>query len=195
MDLQKTAREIGLFEMGLNLSKVLSSADVQRKAGACMPLPAQDIAQRVQQISDWLHGFGKRKYLFLTPELALIEALSTLSCRKSDEAIIAIPCDMDAESKERLLNNLPRSMSVRIQEEPFFDQTIFPGNGMMVVCGYCAEGRAMVLSDTYRLVEHYRDFRGKVVFLPYTELDRAERYDGWMELKPQRLSAKWRSES
>ena len=39
MDMQKTAREIGLFETAVNLVAVCDSSDVQTKVGASMPLP------------------------------------------------------------------------------------------------------------------------------------------------------------
>ena len=193
MDMLQTAREIGLFETGINLSKVCNSADVIQKVGASMPLPDEDIANRIPHIAAWLHSFGKSKYMFLTPELALIEEMSKRSNR--DEVIIAIPCDLDQEAKVRLRNNLPRSIEVTILEEPYFPQSFFPGNGMLVVCGYTAGGRAMVLPDTYRMVEHYSGFLGKKVFIPYKELETAARYDGWLEVSQQRLSAKWRYES
>lgn len=193
MDMQKTAREIGLFETGINLSKVCNSTDVMQKVGASMPLPDEDIADRIPQIAAWLHSFGKRKYLFLTPEIALIEEMSKRS--DQDEVIIAIPCDLDGEAKGRLRNNLPRGIEVSILEEPYFPQFFFPGNGLMVVCGYAAGGRTMVLPDTYRMVEHYSGFLGKKVFIPYKDLETAARYDGWLEVSQQRLSTKWRSKS
>ena len=193
MDMQKTAREIGLFEAGINLSKVCNSTDVIQKVGASMPLPDGDIADRIPQSAAWLHGFGKSKYMFLTPEIALIDEISKLSSR--EEVIIAIPCDLEGEAKERLRNNLPRGLDVTILEEPYFPQSFFPGNGLMVVCGYSAGGRPMVLPDTYRMVEHYSGFLGKKVFIPYKELETAARYDGWLEVSQQRLSTKWRSET
>lgn len=193
MDMQKTAREIGLFETGINLSKVCNSTDVIQKVGASMPLPDEDIADRIPQIAAWLHSFGKSKYMFLTPEIALIEEISKLSNR--EEVIIAIPCDLEREAKERLRNNLPRGIEVSILEEPYFPQSFFPGNGLMVVCGYAAGGRPMVLPDTYRMVEHYSGFLGKKVFIPYKDLETAARYDGWLEVSQQRLSTKWRSKS
>lgn len=193
MDMQKTVKEIGLFETGINLSRVCSSADVIRKVGASMPLPDRGIADRIPQIAAWLDGFGKNKYMFLTPEIALIEAMSKLSDQA--EVILTIPCDLEAEAKERLRNNLPHGMKITVLEEPYFPQSFFPGNGLIVVCGYSAGGRSMVLSDTYRMVEHYSGFLGRKVFIPYTELATAERYDGWIEVSQQRLSTKWRSES
>lgn len=193
MDIQKTAREIGLFETGINLSKVCDSTDVIRKVGASMPLPDGDIAARIPRIAAWIHGFGKKKYMFLTPEIALIEELSKLS--KQEEVIIAIPCDLEEEAKNRLQNNLPRDIEVTILEEPFFPQSFFPGNGLIVVCGYSAGGRPMVLPDTYRMAEHYSGFLGKKVFIPFKELETAVHYDGWLEISQQRLSTKWRCES
>lgn len=194
MNMQKTVREIGLFETAVNLAMVSNSADVIQKVGASMPLPDERIRVRVGQVAEWLLSFGKSKYMFLTPEITLIEEMGKQSNNKT-EAIIAVPCDLDPEVKERLNNNLPHGVVVTILEEPYFPQSFFPGNGMIVISGYLGNGRAMVLPDTYRMVEHYSGFLGKKVFVPYKELDAATRYDGWMEISQQRLSVKWRSES
>lgn len=192
MDMQKIAREIGLFETGINLSKVCNSTDILQKIGTSMPLPPEDIADTVSRIAAWLYSFGKSKYMFLTPEIALIEELAKIS--NQIEVIIASPCDLEEEAKERLRNNLPHGITVTVLEEPYFPQSFFPGNGLMVVCGYSAGGRSMVLSDTFRMVEHYSGFLGKKVFIPYRELDTADRYDGWMEVSRYRTNMKWRSE-
>lgn len=135
MDMQKTAREIGLFETAVNLAKVSNSADVIQKVGASMPLPDEGIGGRVERGAEWLLSFGKSKYMFLTPEISLIEEMGKLA-KKKTEVIIAVPCDLDSEAKERLNNNLPHEVSVTVLEEPYFPQSFFPGNGMMVISGY-----------------------------------------------------------
>lgn len=188
MDLQKTAREIGLFETALNLARVRGSEDVIRKVGDSLPLPDDGMEARVKQTAQWLLSFGKSKYLFLTPELALIQEMGRQSGH-TVQALIAVPCDLEEDAKERLRNNLPRQGKVSILEEPYFPQAFFPGNGMMVIGGYLSGGRAMVLQDTYRLAEHYSGFLGKKVFTPYIKLDTAVRYDGWLEMNLQRLKA------
>lgn len=193
MNLLKTAREIGFFETAINLAKVSNSADVIQKVGVSMPLPDEDINTKMTQIAKWLLSFGKSKYMFLMPEIALIDEIYKLTDRHI-EVIIAVPCDLEQDAKERLSNNLPHGITVTILEEPYFPQSFFPGNGMMVVSGYLGGGRTMVLPDTYRMVEHYNGFLGKKVFIPYVELDTAMRHNEWMEISPQRLSAKWRSE-
>lgn len=193
MNLHKVAREIGFFETGINLSKVCESNELLEKVGASMPLPDADIANSIPQIVDWLQSFGKSKYMFLSPEIALIEEMAK-SDRKA-EVIIAVPCDLESEAKERVKNNLPRGIDVAILDEPYFPQSFFPGNGLMVVSGYSAAGRSMVLPDTYRMVDHYSGFLGKKVFIPYKEIDTAFRYDGWLEVSQQRLSTRWRKDS
>lgn len=194
MDMQKTAREIGLFETAVNLAKVSNSADVIQKVGASMPLPDEDIEVRVRQAAEWLLSFGKSKYMFLTPEIALIEEMGKQTNGET-EVIIVVPRDLEQEAKERLNNNFPHGVMVTVLEEPYFLQSFFPGNGMMVISGYLGGERAMVLPDTYRMIEHYSGFLGKKVFVPYRELDAATRYDGWLEISQKRLSAKWRGES
>lgn len=194
MDILKTAREIGLFETAINLAKVSNSADVIQKVGTSMPLPNEDIGIRVKQVAKWLCDFNKNKYMFLTPEIALFEEMSKLADTYM-EIIIATPCDLEQEAKERLKNNLPRGITVTVLEEPYFPQSFFPKNGILVICGYLGGNRALVLPDTYRMVEHYSGFLGKKVFVPYKDLDLASRYDGWMEINQQRLSAKWRNVS
>lgn len=191
MDIQKTAREIGIFETAVNLAKVKYSTEVIQKVGAAMPLPDEDIESRIGQIADWLISFRKSKYMFLTPEIALFEEMGK-RINSNAEIIIAVPCDLEYEAKERLIDNLPHAVSVTTLEEPFFPQSFFPGNGMIVISGYLGGERPMVLHDTYRLVEHYSDFRGKKAFVPYLELDTATRYEGWMEINQQRVNAKWR---
>ena len=193
MNLHKVAREIGFFETGINLSKVCESNELLEKVGTSMPLPDADIANSISQIVDWLQNFGKSKYMFLSPEIALIEEIAK-SDRKA-EIIIAVPSDLESEAKERVKNNLPNGIDVVILEEPYFPQSFFPGNGLMVVSGYSAAGRSMVLPDTYRMVDHYSGFLGKKVFIPYKEIDAAIRYDGWLEVSQQRLSTRWRKDS
>ena len=192
MNIPKTAREIGLFEAAMNLAKVIGSADVIQKVGASMPLPEEGIQDRARQIAKWLLSFGKSKYMFLMSEIALIEEMGRLGGVET-EVIIAVPCDLEQEAKERLNNNLPREASVMVLEEPYFPQDFFPGNGMIVISGYLADDRAMVLPDTYRMAEHYSGFLGKKAFVPYIELDAATRYYGWMEISQQILSLIWRN--
>ena len=84
MDMHRTAKEIGLFLTAINLVAVMDSPDVQDKVGASMPLPGSNIEEKVHDIVKWLTGFGKRKYMFLTPEIAVIEELLKQTDNKAE---------------------------------------------------------------------------------------------------------------
>lgn len=192
MDLLKLVREIGVFELGANLTKVLNSEAIWSKAGAIMPLPEADLLNNIERIAGWLTSFGKSKYLFLTPELALIEYLAALCPGK--EAIMVVSSDMESDIRARLWNNLPKHMRTSLLEEPFFPNEFYPQNGIIVACGYLAGGRAMVLPETYRMIDHYvGGFYGKKVFVPYTELAEGTRYGGWLETSADKFNQIWRA--
>lgn len=193
MDACKTAREIGLFETAGNLAPFLGSTEIAQRVGACMPMPDADIGARTAAAAGWLRGFGKAQYLFLTPEIALVEAMAALPGPPA-KYLLAVPCDMDPDARTRLENNLPKGANAAILEEPFFPEAFYPGNSMLVVCGYTGGDRPMVLPDTYRMTEHYSGFLGKKVFVPYAELDTAARYDGWIEADQRNFTLKWRME-
>ena len=84
MDMQNVAREIGPLETAINLAQVSGSNDVIRKVGMSMPMPDSDIKQRVVNMAKWLLGYEKQKYMFLSPEIALIEEMAK-QCHKSYE--------------------------------------------------------------------------------------------------------------
>lgn len=188
-----TARVIGFFEAGVNLVEVCKSSEVIMKVGATMPLPDENIKMGIDRIAEWLLEFEKNQIMYLSPEIALIDAIEAQK-HKDIHHIIALPSDLDIDTKEMINNNLPKGANVTVLDEPFFPQNFYPSNGLIVISGYSGGDRAMVLHDTYRMVEHYGGFLGKKVFVPYKELDVASRYDGWMEVNSQRISEKWRCE-
>ena len=191
MELLKLAQEIGFFELGINLTNVLNSEAIWSKAGAVMPLPEVDLLNEIERIAGWLASFGKSKYMFLTPELALIEHLAALY--PWQEAIMVVSSGMESDIRARLWNNLPKHMRTSLLDEPFFPNEFYPQNGIIVACGYLAGGRAMVLPETYRMIDHYvGGFYGKKVFVPYTELAEGARYGGWLEVAADKFNQIWR---
>ena len=48
--------------------------------------------------------------------------------------------------------------------------------------GFLAGGRTMVSREVYRMTEHYGGFLGQKLFLPYADLQKTGKYDGWLEI-------------
>ena len=191
MNVKKAVREIGFFETALNMEAAGLNASLQDKPEITLPFPSGNTRADCEELARWLLESDKRKYLLLTPEIALIEAMAKCADRDT-EVILAVPCDLDPESEERLLNNLPRSIHVSVLKEPFFPDRFLPANGMIVACGYAAGAHLFVLPETYRMIEHYGGFMGHKVFAPYIRMNAAERFEGWIETSSSNFSEKWR---
>lgn len=190
MDIMQVVREVGFYETGRNLLLVGADEELREKVTVAMPFPQEAVTDGTDALTRWIISFQKNKYLFTTPEIRIIEQLAAQV--PDHEAIILAPCDMDPESRERIGGNLPAEMSVTLLDEPFFPLGFFPGNGMLIACGYLAGERPMVLEETYRLLAHYRGFLGKKLFIPYAFLDEAVRYNGWMEMPADTFTSIWR---
>lgn len=195
-DLRKTAREIGVMQLAANLWELRGSREVLSAAADYLPMPNGDMTERIDRIAAWLLSFGKTYYLFLTPEVALAEAMLRQASDAKTEVLFVLPSTMDADVAERIRGNLPRGgrVSVLTERDPLDD--FFPRNTMMVVSGYLGRDHMMILEDDiYRLVEqHCGSFYGRKAFVPYAELDQAVRYEGWMELSREKINTVWRAE-
>lgn len=194
MDMMKTMQEIGHIQLGMNLAEVSDSCEIIWEVGTSMPMPDPDIANRVPDIVENIRSFRKNKYLFLSPEIALIQELGNQADPR-EEVFITIPGDLDADMQERIRNNIPRNIKVTVLSEYEPLPGFYPGNSMIVICGYAAGGRLMVTPETYRLVGRYSEFFIRKVFIPYREMEITEHYDNWMEISQDNLSVMWRAES
>lgn len=195
MDAIKTVREIGTFMANENIVAVIDSEDVRSKVGAVMPLPGNDFEEYMDRAADYVASFGKSKYMFFSSEMGLIERLP--SCKDRTESIIMVPGDMDPEIKERIKDNLPKNMNVALLDETKYPESVGiefrPRNGIIIVSGYLAGDRIMVLPETYRLINSYcNGFMGKVVFVPYTSIQESTRYTDWLEVGADKFNEIWR---
>lgn len=193
MDIIKTVREIGLFEAARNLSMAADSLDVRNKIEESMPMPQGDFAAWISATVDHLLKYGKHKILLLSPEIALLEEFAARKV-SGIRVILAIPCDMDPESKARLRNNIPTGILVQILDEPYFPETFTPANGMIVSFGYMASDRLMVLPECYRMTEHYGGFWGEKVYVPFVIRKDSVRFGNWMEINPSKFTDVWKGE-
>ena len=187
MDIQMALRELGIYEIAADIAKFATSESVNQKVGAYMPLPSDDIEERAAFIAKSLLASGKTKFLFFHPEIAIIDEHSK-NTKSHIEVYIPVPYELDNDSIERLSNNFPRNLDVRVIEERSIARYIHPGDGIMVTTGYIANGRLMVLPDTYIMFENSRKIKCRKVFASYVELNTALRYEGWVEMKSESIT-------
>lgn len=193
MDILKTAREIGFYETAINVQKVGITETLREKVGTTFPLPAEDVQNDCTNAAKWLLGFKKSKYLFISPEIALIEEMAkNAALDRNFEVGIVLPTGMEAEVAERLRNNLPANVKVSLLKAPYCWRNFRPDNGMVVTVGYLGRGHSMVLFETQSVLGYISSFLGCKVFIPYTEETVAERYQGWIETNTSQFKEIWR---
>lgn len=193
MDILKTAREIGFYETAINVQKVGVTETLREKVGTSFPLPPEDVMEDCTKIAKWLLSFNKSKYMFTSPEIALIEEMAKYAgSGRNFEVGIIIPNGMEAEIAERLHNNLPANVKISLLEAPYCWHDFRPDNGMVVTVGYLGREHVMVLFETQCVLGYIRGFMGCKVFIPYAEESVAERYEGWIETNASQFKEMWR---
>ena len=183
MDIREIVKEVGYFETSLNLLPVMDSREAKERISGDMPMPFEDIEERIKGFAKKIAEKGKKKIFLLTPEIALIERLTEYP-QNIESVLIALPSDMEDDMRERIERNLLKTIDVQLIREPFFPENFSPKNGIIAVSGFLTGGRLMVSKEVYRMAEHYGGFLGQTVFLPYAELESTERYEGWLEISP-----------
>ena len=183
MDITKSIRQNGLFATAQSVANHGKHNNI-----TSIPLPNGNIETETEKIAEWLLSFDKKKIMLFTPETALIEAMSK-KATEDTEFIIVVPFDMSSEEDKLIRERLPIDSNITIIREPSFPRAFYPGNGLMVICGYSFNGKAMVTLETYRLIEHYKMFVGKKAWVEYA--NDSTPYDGWIQISENRFNAKW----
>lgn len=166
IDIKSNINETGVVETLCVLHNHANSSVVTNDASLHLPIPDDDIHNKLNGIVNSLAGLKKEKLLFLTPEIAVIERLDTIE--RVEEVIICLPSDYDEDTYERIFNNKPvndfnnKPVNVKIT---FIKENEVPldfngKNAAIVAFGFCDDERALVLNYNYRMMERYKAFYG-----------------------------------
>ncbi len=179
IDISQMICEIGLLETICMMQKV-GFDNIDERVLSCIPatVSLSDVGQRLSHITECVMESGKQDILLLSPEIALLERCSS---RSNVRFRIIIPRDMDEDVASRVKCNIPNTMSVSFIDEPFYPSGFYPSNGLIMAFGFQNGDRAMLLPSTYRILEHYRGFMGRKVFVPINGRGQCIRAAAWVE--------------
>lgn len=158
IDIKSNINETGVVETLCVLHNHANSSDVTNDASLHLPIPYDDIHNKLNSIVNSLAGLKKEKLLFLTPEIAVIERLNTVEC--IEEVIICLPSDYDEDTYERIFNNKPVNVKITFIKENEVPIDFNGKNAAIVAFGFCDDERALVLNYNYRMMERYKAFYG-----------------------------------
>lgn len=158
IDIKSNINETGVVETLCVLHNYANSFELTNDASMHLPIPADDIRDKLNSIVDSLARLKKEKLLLLTPEIAVIERLGTIE--SVEEVIICLPSDYDEDTYERIFNNKPVNVKITFIKENEVPLDFNGKNAAIVAFGFCDDERALVLNYNYRMMERYKAFYG-----------------------------------
>jgi hypothetical protein len=162
MNILSTVSEIGILET-LHVVSQYEGGSAQ-VALYLPPMDFQYIENRTQELANTLITTGKPVLFLMLPEIALLEKLA--EAKWGGDAILALPFDMDEESKERIYANIPEGISTTFIEEGAYPSAFRPDNGAVVCTGIAPnEFRQYLPYACCRMMSLYKVFQGERILL------------------------------
>ena len=157
-DLKSNIGETGLFKTFSVLNKYKEDEVLLDKVSMDVPLVDVDVDKIAMRVKNELCKLRKKRFLFLTPEIAIIEQFAEKD--GVEEIIVSLPTDYPMETYERICNNMPRNIKVSFITEIEIPENFSITDSAIVAFG-CYDGdRALLLNKTTRMLEKYRSFYG-----------------------------------
>lgn len=179
MNISDDILRVGLFQVAENLSKAAVGSNPMDVA---MPMPGEDISPRMEAVVDYMLQSGKKKFLLLSPEVALLDALKEHETNGL-RFFIAIPADIPESISDQIRSNVPDDLDIQFVENLYIPGGFLPENGVVLTFGYLAKGYLMVRPEAYHMNKIHGSFPGQKVFVPYTELDNFVQPENWMRIR------------
>ena len=157
-----TISEIGILET-LKVVSIYSANN--EHVELYLPIVSEEyIGTRIEQLSDVIINTGKTAVFMMLPELALMECLAIQ--KWGGKAILALPFDMDVESKDRIHSNIPEGINTVFVEEGAYPTEFRPNNGIIVCTGIVPSSyRQYLLPSCCRMMSQYKVFEGERMLL------------------------------
>ena len=162
MNILSTIAEIGILETLRVVSK--SRGDGNELAVYLPKINSQYVENRTQELADALIQTGKDSLFMMLPEIALLEKLADANW--SGQVVLALPFDMDTESKERIFANIPAGVNTTFIDEGTFPIAFRPDNGALICTGIALNAfRQYLPTACCRMMSMYKAFQGARILL------------------------------
>lgn len=162
MNILSTITEIGILE---TLRVVSQNGDCAEKVAAFLPpVDSQYVESRIEFLSNAIVSTSKNSLFMMLPEIALLERLAQVNW--GGTAILAIPYDMNAESRERIYANIPEGIHTAFVNEGAYPDSFRPDNGVITCTGIVPNDyRQYIIPSSCRMMSLYKVFQGERILL------------------------------
>ena len=165
MNYRTTIEEIGILETNMQIEKYLDDKTLTNSIKHDIPIPSKvETKDIINNIISKLIDMKKENIFILSNEMALIESLLNYK-NIIKNIIVALSRNLSEEQVNIIKNNIPKNNIVHFINELEFPLILKPKDSVILVFGYMNANNCIVPNNTYRMVEIYKGFLGKKIFI------------------------------
>lgn len=165
MNIKDTLDEIGILETNMQIEKYMDDKSLLNSILSEMPIPTRNETKEI--INNTLNkilGLNKKNIFLLSNEIALIEQF-VLHKDKIENIIVCLSRNLSYEQKKNIKSNVPKNSNVMFVNELEYPNIIKPRDSIILVSGYLNGNNCIITNNTYRMIELYKSFLGKKIFV------------------------------
>ena len=157
--------EIGILETNRQIEKYLDDESLLSIIKNEIPVPSRNETKDIiKRVVSKILDLKKENIFILSNEIALIEHL--LNYRNSiKNIIVALSRNLTDEQVNNIKNNIPMYNNVYFINELEYPCIVRPRDSIILVFGYMNGNNCIVPVNTYRMIEIYKSFLGKKIFV------------------------------
>lgn len=165
MNIKDTLDEIGILETNIQIEKYIDDKSLLNSVSSEMPVPIKkETKEIINNAVNRILELNKKNILMLSNEIALIEEF-LLHKDKIENIIVCLSRNLSEEQVNNIKCNVPKNSNVIFIHELEYPTIIKPRDSIILVLGYLNGNNCIVTNNTYRMIELYKSFLGKKVFV------------------------------
>lgn len=165
MNIKDTLDEIGILETNLQIEKYIDDKSLLNNVYSEMPVPIKcETKDIIDNAMNKILELNKKNVFMLSNEIALIEKM-LLYKDKIQNIIVCLSRNLSEEQINNIKSNIPKNSNVTFINELEYPSIIKPKDSIILVLGYVNGNNCIITNNTYRMVELYKNFLGKKVFV------------------------------
>lgn len=165
MNIKDTLDEIGILETNIQIEKYIDDKSLLNSVSSEMPIPTKKETENIiDNAVNKILELNKKNIFMLSNEIALIEKL-LLHKDKIQNIIVCLSRNLSDEQVSNIKSNVPKNSNVTFIHELEYPNIIKPRDSIILVLGYLNGNSSIVTNNTYRMIELYKSFLGKKVFV------------------------------
>ncbi len=165
MNIKDTLDEIGILETNLQIEKYIDDKSLLNNVSSEIPIPIKcETKDIIDNAMNRILELNKKNVFMLSNEIALIEKM-LLYKDKIQNIIVCLSRNLSDEQINNIKSNIPKNSNVTFINELEYPNIIKPKDSIILVLGYVNGNNCIVTNNTYRMVELYKSFLGKKVFV------------------------------